>query len=91
MRLITPTMTTARTTSAGDPLNKEAVDWRRLHHIACEEELPCLAAQSDPRGGAIDAMNRAAASDPRLEALILPVRDGSDGILVGVVREQRHA
>ena len=45
----------------------------------------------DPRGGAIDAMNRAAASDPRLEALILPVRDGSDGILVGVVREQRDA
>ena len=36
-------------------------------------------------------MNRAAASDPRLEALILPVRDGSDGILVGVVREQHQA
>jgi caffeoyl-CoA O-methyltransferase len=42
------------------------------------------------RGDAIDAMNRAAASDPRLEALILPVRDGADGILVGVVREQRQ-
>ena len=48
-------------------------------------------AQADSRGGAIDAMNRAAASDPRLEALILPARDGSDGILVGVVREQRDA
>jgi len=43
------------------------------------------------RGEAVDAMNRAAASDPRLEALILPVRDGADGILVGVVREQRHS
>lgn len=43
------------------------------------------------RGDAIDAMNQAAASDPRLEALILPVRDGADGILVGVVREQRHS
>ncbi len=42
----------------------------------------------DLRSGAMDAMNRAAASDPRLEALILPVRDGADGILVGVVREQ---
>ena len=35
----------------------------------------------------IDTMNRAAASDPRIEALILPMRDGADGILVGVVRE----
>jgi predicted O-methyltransferase YrrM len=42
-------------------------------------------------GGSIDAMNRAAASDPRFEAIILPVRDGSDGILVGVVREQHQA
>jgi predicted O-methyltransferase YrrM len=42
-------------------------------------------------GGAVDTMNRAAASDPRLEALILPMRDGADGILVGVVREQRPA
>ena len=40
------------------------------------------------RGGAIDAMNRAAARDPRLEALILPTRDGADGVLVGVVRAQ---
>jgi predicted O-methyltransferase YrrM len=39
------------------------------------------------RGDAVAAMNRAAASDPRFEALILPVRDGADGILVGVVRE----
>ena len=42
--------------------------------------------QSDSRGGAVDAMNRAAAADPRFEALILPVRDGADGVLVGVVR-----
>ena len=48
-------------------------------------------AHVDPRAGAIDAMNRAAAGDPRLEALILPVRDGSDGILVGVIREGRRA
>jgi caffeoyl-CoA O-methyltransferase len=39
------------------------------------------------REDAVDAMNRAAAGDPHLEALILPVRDGADGILVGVVRE----
>ena len=37
-------------------------------------------------GGAIDAMNRAAAGDPRLEALIMPARDGTDGLLIGVVR-----
>ncbi len=41
---------------------------------------------SGTRGGPIDDMNRAAAADGRLEALILPVRDGSNGILVGVVR-----
>jgi predicted O-methyltransferase YrrM len=43
------------------------------------------------RGEAVDTMNRSAASDPRLEALILPVRDGADGILVGVVRGERHS
>jgi hypothetical protein len=32
-------------------------------------------------------MNRAAAGDPHLEALILPVREGADGILVAVVRQ----
>ena len=48
------------------------------------------AGQTERRGAAIDAMNRAAASHPRLEALILPMRDGADGILVGVVREQPH-
>lgn len=42
------------------------------------------------RGGdeasAIDAMNRAAAADPRLEAMILPMRSGRDGILIATVR-----
>ena len=35
---------------------------------------------------AIDAMNRAAGSDPRLDAMILPIRGGRDGILVAVIR-----
>jgi hypothetical protein len=43
------------------------------------------------RGEAVDTMNRSAASGPRLEELILPVRDGADGILVGVVRAERHS
>ncbi len=41
----------------------------------------------DSARGAIDAMNRAAASDPRFEAIVLPVRGGADGLLIGVVRE----
>ena len=44
------------------------------------------AGRGDRYDGAIEAMNRAAAADPRLEALILPVRDGADGLLLGVVR-----
>jgi predicted O-methyltransferase YrrM len=40
----------------------------------------------DPVHEAVDAMNRAAARDPRLDAMILPVRGGADGLLIGVVR-----
>jgi predicted O-methyltransferase YrrM len=36
---------------------------------------------------AIDTMNRAAAANPRLDAIILPNRDGRDGILIAFVRE----
>ena len=36
---------------------------------------------------AIDQFNRAAAADPRLDAIILPNRGGHDGILVAVVRD----
>jgi caffeoyl-CoA O-methyltransferase len=41
----------------------------------------------EARGRALDAMNRAAAADPRLDAIILPVRGGLDGVLIAVVRE----
>jgi predicted O-methyltransferase YrrM len=41
----------------------------------------------DLNAGQIDVMNRAAAGNPRLDALILPVRYGSGGMLVAVVRE----
>lgn len=40
----------------------------------------------DPGGRAIAAMNEAAAHDPRLEAIIVPTRDGHDGVLLAVVR-----
>jgi caffeoyl-CoA O-methyltransferase len=40
----------------------------------------------DHNGGPIDEMNRAAAANPRLEALIVPVRVGGGGMLVAVVR-----
>lgn len=43
--------------------------------------------REDDAARAIDAMNRAAAGNPRLDAIILPVRDGRDGILLAVVRE----
>ncbi len=42
-------------------------------------------------GGPIDAMNRAAAGDPRLDALIVPSRYGGGGMLVAAVREQHQA
>jgi len=41
----------------------------------------------DRSGGPIDAMNRAAASDPRLEALVLPASYDGGGMLVASVRE----
>ncbi|HVA92943.1 MAG TPA: O-methyltransferase [Chloroflexota bacterium] len=37
---------------------------------------------------AIDAMNRAAAANPLLDAIIVPNRDGQDGLLIAVVRER---
>jgi len=36
---------------------------------------------------AIDATNRAAAANPRLDAIIVPNRDGQDGLLIAYVRE----
>jgi caffeoyl-CoA O-methyltransferase len=41
---------------------------------------------TDEGDRAIDAMNRAAAADPRLHAIILPNRDGRDGVLIAAVR-----
>jgi predicted O-methyltransferase YrrM len=35
----------------------------------------------------IDATNRAAASNPRLDAIIVPNRDGQDGLLIAFVKE----
>jgi len=34
---------------------------------------------------AIDTMNRAAAANPRLDAIILPTRDGQDGLLIAFI------
>jgi hypothetical protein len=31
-------------------------------------------------------MNEVAAHDPRLHAIVMPTRDGRDGVLLGVVR-----
>jgi predicted O-methyltransferase YrrM len=39
----------------------------------------------DDEARAVDAMNRAAAANPRLQAIILPNRDGRDGVLIAVV------
>ena len=41
---------------------------------------------TDEGDRAIDAMNRAASADPRLHAIILPNRDGRDGVLIAAVR-----
>jgi predicted O-methyltransferase YrrM len=41
---------------------------------------------ADGRG--IAAMNEAAARDPRLDAIIMPTRDGRDGVLLAVVRAE---
>ena len=47
-----------------------------------------LSAADDAAGRAIAAMNEAAARDPRLDAIILPTRDGRDGVLLAVVRAE---
>jgi caffeoyl-CoA O-methyltransferase len=43
-------------------------------------------ADDDAGTRAIAAMNEAAARDPRLDAMIVPARDGRDGVLLAVVR-----
>jgi caffeoyl-CoA O-methyltransferase len=43
-------------------------------------------AADDAGGRAIAAMNEAAAHDPRLNAMIVPARDGRDGLLLAVVQ-----
>jgi predicted O-methyltransferase YrrM len=45
------------------------------------------AGNTDEGVRAIDKMNRAAAANPRLDAIILPNRDGKDGLLIAFVRE----
>ncbi len=42
----------------------------------------------DAAGRAIAAMNEAAARDPRLDAIIVPARDGRDGVLLAAVRAE---
>ena len=44
-------------------------------------------AAGDENVRAIDRFNRAAASNPRLDAIILPNRGGRDGVLIATVRE----
>ena len=43
-------------------------------------------AAEDAGGRGIAALNEAAARDPRLDAIIVPARDGRDGVLLAVVR-----
>jgi caffeoyl-CoA O-methyltransferase len=45
-------------------------------------------AADDVAGRAIAAMNEAAARDPRLDAIIVPTRDGRDGVLLAVVQAE---
>jgi predicted O-methyltransferase YrrM len=45
-------------------------------------------AADDAGGRGIAAMNEAAARDPRLSAIIVPARDGRDGVLLAVVRAE---
>jgi predicted O-methyltransferase YrrM len=45
-------------------------------------------AADDADGHGIAAMNEAAARDPRLDAIIVPTRDGRDGVLLAVVRAE---
>jgi predicted O-methyltransferase YrrM len=42
----------------------------------------------DAGGRGIAAMNEAAARDPRLDVIIMPTRDGRDGVLLAVVRAE---
>jgi predicted O-methyltransferase YrrM len=48
-------------------------------------------AADDAGGRAIAAMNEVAARDPRLDAIIMPTRDGRDGVLLAVVRAEATA
>jgi predicted O-methyltransferase YrrM len=48
--------------------------------------MPSVA--EDAEGRAIAAMNEAAAHDPRLNAIIVPARDGRDGLLLAVVQAE---
>jgi predicted O-methyltransferase YrrM len=41
----------------------------------------------DPGAAGIQEFNRRVAAHPRLDAIILPARDGADGLLVAVVRD----
>jgi len=50
-----------------------------------------IPAADDADGRGIAAMNEAAARDPRLDAIIVPARDGRDGVLLAVVRATPHA
>ena len=43
------------------------------------------ATAADGDSSAMDRFNRAAASDPRLDAIIVPNRDGRDGVLIATV------
>jgi caffeoyl-CoA O-methyltransferase len=45
-------------------------------------------AAEDAGGRGIAAMNEAAARDRRLDAIIVPTRDGRDGVLLAVVRAE---
>jgi caffeoyl-CoA O-methyltransferase len=45
-------------------------------------------AADDAGGRGIAALNEAAARDPRLDAIIVPTRDGRDGVLLAVVRAE---
>ena len=49
-----------------------------------------LSNAQDEESRAIAAMNTAAAHDPRLDAIILPAREGRDGVLLAVVRSEAN-
>jgi caffeoyl-CoA O-methyltransferase len=58
-----------------------------VDNVLSRRGVMALAAE-DAAGRAIAAMNEAAARDPRLEAIIVPARDGRDGVLLAVVRAE---